>query len=186
VADDDRARWDERYAGRPPTDVGEVGVPSAFADLADLVPVEGSALEVACGDGRGAVWLADRGLDVLALDVSPEAVRLARDLADRAGVAARCLMEVIDLDDGLPTGPPADVVLCHLFNDPALDDALVERLAPGGMLLVAVLSEVGAAPGRFRAAPGELRRRFGGDERLVVLDDAESAGVSRLVARRRP
>jgi protein-L-isoaspartate O-methyltransferase len=118
--------------------------------------------------------------------VSPEAVALGRDLVERAGpaVAARCRIEVADLDHGLPAGPPVDVVLCHLFDAPALDGALVERLAPGGLLAVAVLSEVGAAPGRFRVAPGELLARIGGDERLTVLDHTESAGVARLLARR--
>ena len=139
---------------------------------------------MACGDGSSAAWLAARGLDVLALDVSPVAVGLGRRLVEELGVTGSCRFEVVDLDAGLPPGPPVDVVLCHLFTDPSLDRALVERLRPGGFLAVAVLSEVGAAPGRFRAAPGELVARFAGVEDLVVLDAAEAGGVARLLARR--
>ena len=184
MGDDDRSRWDERYADRAPVPVEAVEPPSAFVDLADLFPVDGTALDLACGDGRGAVWLAARGLDVLAVDVSPAAVALAADLAARAGVADRCRFEVADLDDGLPPGPPVDVVLCHLFNAPHLDEQVIARLAPGGLLAVAVLSEVGAAPGRFRARPGELLDRFGGRDGLELLDHREADGVARLLARR--
>ena len=99
-------------------------------------------------------------------------------------MADRCRFEVADLDDGLPPGPPVDVVLCHLFNAPHLDEEVVARLAPGGLLAVAVLSEVGAAPGRFRARPGELLDRFGGRDGLELLDHREADGVARLLARR--
>ena len=184
MAESDRARWDERYANREQVPLHVLGPPAAFSDLADRFPFSGSALDVACGDGRGAAWLAGRGVDVLAFDVSPVAVALARDLVERAGLTPRCRMEVVDLDDGIPSGPPVDLVLCHLFNAPALDDALVARVHPGGLLAVAVLSEVGAGPGRFRAAAGELVERFGRFDDLVLLDTGEADGVARLLARR--
>lgn len=184
MGDDDRSRWDERYRGRDPVVVGAVRAPSAFVDLADRFPTSGTALELACGDGRASAWLAARGLDVLALDVSPEAVALASDLVERAGVAERCRMEVGDLDEGLPPGPAVDVVLCHLFDAPLLDDALVGRLRPGGLLAVAVLSEVGGGRGRFRAPRGQLLERFTADARLELLDHHEADGVARILARR--
>jgi SAM-dependent methyltransferase len=165
-------------------ELDEVGPPAAFVDLADGFPSTGTALDVACGDGRGAVWLAIRGLRVRGLDVSPEAVALASDLALRAGVGTGCRVEVADLDEGLPAGEPADLVVCHLFSAPRLDDALVTALRPGGLLAVAVLSEVGGPPGRFRARPGELLDRFGSDDRLDLLDHREADGVARLLARR--
>ena len=184
MGDDDRSRWDERYASAGPVPVEAVGPPSACVDLADAFPVDGIALDLACGDGRGAVWLAGRGLDVLAVDVAPAAVALAGDLADRAGVADRCRVELADLDTGVPSSPPVDVVVCHLFNAPHLDEALVARLRPGGLLAVAVLSEVGAAPGRFRARAGDLLDRFGGRDGLGLLDHREADGVARVLARR--
>ena len=180
----DRERWDERYAIRDAVAIEAAGPPAAFVDLADRFPIEGLALELACGDGRGTAWLAARGLDVLAVDVSPTAVGLAADLLEGAGVTDRCRVEIADLDDGLPPGPPVDVLLCHLFNAPHLDVAVVDRLRPGGLLAVAVLSEVDAAPGRFRVPPGELLERFGASGALEVLDAAEADGVARLLARR--
>jgi len=129
---------------------------------------------------RGTVWLARRGLDVWGLDVSPVAIAQARDLAARNGVGDRCRFDVVDLDDGLPAGSPVDVILCHKFRDRRLDQAIIERLAPGGLLAIAVLSEVGAAPGPFRAVAGELPAAFA-DLNLVAAGEAE--GYAWLLAR---
>ncbi len=184
MAEDDRVRWDARYAERPGLSVEAVRPPSAFADLADRFPTSGSALELACGDGGGAAWLAARGLDVLAVDVSAEAVSRGRDLVARVGLAERCRFDVVDLDGGLPPGPPVGLLVCHLFSAPDLDEGMVARLVPGGLLAVAVLGGRGAAPGRFRAAPGALLDRFDALE-VEVLDHREGDGVARLLARHR-
>jgi hypothetical protein len=56
---------------------------------------------------------------------------------------------------------------------------MVERLAPGGLLAMAVLSEVGAGPGRFRAGPGELRNAF---DRLRIEAHGEADGLAWLLA----
>ncbi|MDH4148291.1 MAG: class I SAM-dependent methyltransferase [Acidimicrobiia bacterium] len=179
----DRERWDGRYVAEPGDDDGGVagGPPDAFVAFEHLFPTGGRALELACGRGAAAVWLARRGLDVLAVDVSAVAIGRARRLANACGVADRCRFEVADLDAGLPAGPPVDLVLCHRFRDERLDDAIVERLAPGGTLAMAALSEVGAGAGRFRVAAGELARAFAG---LDLLAEREGDGLAVLVARK--
>src|SRR6478735_5804466 len=174
MADEDRVRWDERHAARPAPTAGADEPPAAFPDLARWIPTEGGALDLACGSGAGSVWLARRGLEVLGVDVSRVAVDRARARAEQAGLADRCRFEVADLDAGLPAGPAVDVVLCHLFSDRRLDDAVVDRLRPGGVVALAVLSEVGAVPGRFRAVPGELLDRFGHRSDLAVLEAGEA------------
>lgn len=120
-------------------------------------------------------------MTVWGVDVSPVAIEQARILADSEGVTDRCRFDVVDLDDGLPDGPNVDLVLCHLFRDPALDSAMIERLAPGGMLAIAVLSEVDAEPGRYRAAPGELTIAFA---ELEILASDEADGIAWLVGRK--
>jgi SAM-dependent methyltransferase len=118
-------------------------------------------------------------MDVWGLDVSPVAVGLARELAAHHGVGDRCRFDVVDLDDGLPDGPPVDLVLCHRFRDARLDRAILERLAPGGLLAMAALSEVGVGPGPFRASPGELRMAFAD---LDVVAEDEGDGQAWLLA----
>jgi len=180
MAEADRRRWDERYAtrGSPPR---AVAPPRVLARYADRFPVAGTALDLACGQGTGAVWLALRGLDVVGLDISSVAIDQARDLAHHSGVGDRCRFDVVDFDAGLPPGPPADAIMCHKFRDRRLYQAIVDRLAPGGLLAIVVLSEVGASPGPFRAVPGELPAAFAD---LDVIDAGEGEGQAWLLARR--
>jgi SAM-dependent methyltransferase len=181
MSEADRQRWDERYAATGPSPLSSVAPPSVFAGHADLFPTAGTALDLACGQGTGSVWLAARGLQVVGFDVSPVAIGHARELARRAAVGDRCRFDVVDLDDGLPAGAPVDVIVCCKFRDPRLDRTIIERLSPGGLLAIAALSEVGAGPGAFRVAAGELPAAFAG---LDLIDAGEGDGQAWLLARR--
>lgn len=169
----DRERWDARFADLGP---GEPGPPEAVLGREHLVPTAGRALDLACGRGTVAVWLARRGLSVDAVDVSPVALAAGRALA--GGTPVHWIEA--DLDDGLPVTGPYDVVVAQRFRDPALYGPLAAALAPGGLLVVTVLSAVGDVGGPFRAGPGELLAAFG---HLVVLDHTEGGGRASLVAR---
>ncbi len=177
MADTDRVRWDDKYAGRPS---GPPALPAVFTGYTDAIPMTGHALDVACGAGSAAVWLAERGLTVWGVDVSAVAIEQARELADRHAVSDRCRFSVADLDDGLPAGPPVEMILCHRFRDPRLYPAMVDRLTPGGLLAISVLSEVGSQPGFFRAAAGELDVAFAD---LQALAAGEGDGQAWLLAR---
>jgi protein-L-isoaspartate O-methyltransferase len=179
----DRQRWDQRYAERELAPVGQASAPSIFAACADLLPRTGHALEIACGRGHAALWLAARGMQVHAVDVSPVAISQARSMLAESEYAERVRFEVCDLDQGLPAGPPCALLLCHNFRDARLDRPMLQRLAPGGILAIATLSDVGAAhPGAFRAQPGELRRAFAA---LELLAEGEHDGRAWLVGRQR-
>lgn len=178
----DRVRWDRRYAEREVLADENIGLPAVFAQFAEMFPASGCALELACGRGGVAVWLAQRGLRVRGCDVSPVAITQARQLAGLAGVADRCRFETLDLDGGLPAGPPVDVLVCNRFRDRRLDRPIVERLGSGGVLAILVLSEVGGAPGRFRVPAGELSQAF---DALDTIAAGEAHGEAWLLARRR-
>src|SRR3954451_22316679 len=90
MTEEDRAHGDDRYTALEPPTVELVGLPTRFAPWADRFPTAGAALDLACGQGRAAVWLARRGLDVVGVDVSTVAIEQARDLAARAAVGDRC------------------------------------------------------------------------------------------------
>ncbi|HXV92304.1 MAG TPA: SAM-dependent methyltransferase, partial [Pseudonocardia sp.] len=124
--------------------------------------------------------------EVDAVDVARAALRAGAALAAAYRVAGRVRWVAHDLDAGLPTScrGPYDVVVCQRFRDPALYPALAGVLAPGGLLAVTVLSEVGGSAGPFRAPAGELRAAFGAVEGLTVLAETEGGGEARLVARR--
>lgn len=177
----DRLRWDEKYAARPAPSPVEAGPPRVFAAHAEVFPTTGRALDLACGAGTAAVWLARRGLKVWGLDVSPVAIDQARALAAASGVEDACDFDVVDLDAGLPPGPAVSVVVCHRFRDRRLDAQIIERLEPGGLLAIAVLSEVGGRPGRHRAVRGELAAAFSA---LHPIAACEGDGEAWLLARR--
>ncbi|MCO1658728.1 class I SAM-dependent methyltransferase [Pseudonocardia humida] len=174
----DRERWDRRYADAGPV---EPAPPLALRGHEDLLPPAGRALDVACGRGQVAVWLALRGLTVDAVDVSPVGLGAVAELAERHGVADRVHRHHHDLDAGLPVPGAYQVVVCQRFRDPALYPRLTGALAPGGLLAVTVLSRVGG-DGPFRAEPGELATAFAG---LEVLDHREGDGEAVLLARAR-
>lgn len=179
----DRLRWDQRYAERQLDPVGEMSAPLILAGCEDLLPSAGLALEVACGRGHAALWLAARGMKVHAVDISPVAIAQAQATLVRSEYAERIRFEVFDLDQGLPAGPPCALLLCENFRDARLDAPMLQRLAPGGILAIATLSEVGAAHASlFRARAGELRRAFAS---LQVLAEGERDGRAWLVGRHR-
>ncbi|HUP34163.1 MAG TPA: class I SAM-dependent methyltransferase [Candidatus Limnocylindria bacterium] len=83
--DPSRERWNRRWAGEERVHAGTA--PSRFlvAEVAALRP--GAALDLACGAGRNAVWLAEQGWRVTAADFSGVALRMARSLAARRRTA---------------------------------------------------------------------------------------------------
>ncbi len=173
MSDVDRRRWDARHAAAQ--DVVALP-PDALRGREDLVPTAGRALDVACGRGAVALWLARRGLAVDAVDVS--SVGLGAGARRAADLPVRWWRH--DLDAGLPPGcaGPYDVVVVQRYRHPALYPVLAAALAPGGLLVVTVLSEVDEGPGPWRAAPGELRAAF---PDLDVLVHAEAKGEVSLV-----
>ena len=161
--------------------------PDALRGREHLLPSGGRALDVACGRGGVATWLAGRdvphgGFVVDAVDISGSALAAGEELARRHGVGDRVRWWRHDVDAGLPAGcaGPYAVVVCQRFRDPARYPDLVARLAVGGLLVVTVLSEVDEGPGPYRAPAGELLRAFGA---LDVLHHVERDGEASLVAR---
>ncbi|WP_418606021.1 class I SAM-dependent methyltransferase [Georgenia sp. SUBG003] len=180
---DDGARWDARYRDAPDP---VPRPPDGLAGLADLVPAGGRALDVACGLGAVTLWAAGLGFRVDALDVSAVAIARLAARAAALGVAEAVLARVADVSAGLPADldGPYELVVCQRFRDPVLHGSLPRLLAPGGLLVVTALSEVGATSrSRFAAAPGELGTlalASGGE----VLRDVEGEGEATVVVRR--
>src|SRR5215475_180802 len=86
-----RERWNRRYAS---ADAHSTPVPNRFlvAEVSELPP--GRALDLAYGAGRNAVWLAERGWNVTAVDFSDVGLSIARELAD----ARRTTVDWIEAD----------------------------------------------------------------------------------------
>ncbi|GLV50384.1 hypothetical protein TBS_09590 [Thermobispora bispora] len=136
----DSAEWDRRYAEKellwsaePNRWVAEVA--------ADLPP--GRGLDLAAGEGRNALWLAERGWTVTAVDFSKVALGRARALAERRLGEHADRLRIVEADLLRYTPEPGayDLVLIAYFHAPAEQRRAVVRaaagaVAPGGLLLI--------------------------------------------------
>ncbi|RYV49952.1 class I SAM-dependent methyltransferase [Pengzhenrongella frigida] len=131
-----QAEWDRRYADQETLWSGQPNG-ALVAEVAGLTP--GRVLDVGCGEGADAVWLARAGWDVTALEVSGVALQRAVGHAKNAGVAIRWVHA------GLAEAalPPAsfDLVSAQYpallrTSDAAAEHALLAAVAPGGVLLL--------------------------------------------------
>lgn len=128
------AFWDERFASHPwPSEPDE-----ALVELAGGLP-PGRALDLGCGPGRNAIWLAERGWRVTGVDASAVGLGQARARASERGVEIECVQA--DLLDYEPTPAGADlVVLANVHLLPSehrrLVDVATAALVPGGHLFV--------------------------------------------------
>lgn len=163
----DRERWEARY-GRDGLVMG-AQVKPLLRELEHVLPRSGRALDIACGEGQLAVWLAQRGLDVTAVDISPSGLAKLRAQAESGGVARRVHGIEADLDQGLPGLESGfDLVTCIDFHAPAVMAQARHLLAPGGLLLVQVVLERTEAEERCKS------ERFGAD--TAAITDSGQAG----------
>jgi SAM-dependent methyltransferase len=139
ASEDRKAMWDERYAASDQLWSGRVN-PVLEAEAAALPP--GRALDAGCGEGGDAMWLAERGWNVTAVDVSIVAVNRAtvewKRRAIRAGAA---MFKQRDLTEWSPPVRGFSLVSAqYLHVKPDVRDTIYQRLAdavqPGGLLLI--------------------------------------------------
>jgi SAM-dependent methyltransferase len=167
----------------------------------DLLPRQGRALDVACGRGRNALWLAEGGLTTLAVDRDAEAVRELNDAARARGLTLTA--EVRDLEAGPASVPPSPfppspfppstydvIVVVHYLHRP-LFPALVDALAPGGLLVYETFTRAQAARGKptnpdFLLESGELIDLVRPLDVLVSREgDYDGRMIASVIARRR-
>lgn len=136
----DEAFWDERYLAAPALWSGKPN-PQLLAEASALRP--GRALDAGAGEGADAIWLAARGFQVTAVDISGVALERGRKQAEALGseVAARITWVRDDLATWTPPSAAFDLVSAQFLHLPAalripLHRRLAAAVAPGGLLLV--------------------------------------------------
>jgi len=130
--------WEGRYAEKPQMWSGRVN--AHLAKIAgELTP--GRALDLGCGEGADAIWLATEGWQVVAVDIATNALDRARSAAEARGVAERIDFQHHDLSHTFPAGS-FDLVSAqflhstvHLERRQILQQASA-AVAPGGTLLI--------------------------------------------------
>ena len=189
MSNEDRTRWNARYAEGAFED--RLHPSSVLVDWLSDLP-SGLALDVACGAGRNAIYLASNGFTVHAIDISRVAIERGAERARALGLANIQFYEH-DLEEHLPTIDRYDLIVMIRYVNAKLLRLLTDRLNPGGKLLVEehlVWKDpvVGPTRARFRVEPGELgaalhdltiEREFEG---LIRDPDGVDAAVARVLA----
>ncbi len=218
MSENDRRKWDEKYARRRPLDrvqpdewlvhavdtvfADERTVPDsspAGAELGDATENVGAAetragrraLDVACGLGHNAIWLAERGWSVTGVDISTVGLHHARLAAARAGVAVQWV--AADLDRWQPPAAQFELVAVFRFWDRAVVPRIARRaLRPGGVLVLETFSrrqlsrpDTHIRNPAFCVDVTEVAELFRGFELVECRDvDLSDRSVVRILARR--
>lgn len=189
---EEKESWEKRYSSpeyeprRKPSDL--------LAKWVGLVR-PGKALDLACGTGRHSLFLAERGFEVTAVDISEAAIEIARKSAAEKGVNIKWI--AADLDSYKIRGK-YDIIISFFYVNKNMAPDIIEALKKGGILIfeshmVPPASSSGSsAPDthRFRFQPGELRQLFPGlkvlqyEERPVEEEGNRHSYLASLVARK--
>lgn len=141
--------WNESYAsGELPWDTGEPEpLLVEFVNAGRIQPTR--TLEIGAGTGTNSIWLAERGFEVVGIDVAPRAVE--RATAKLNGRALPCRFAALDFLASAPEGGPFEFIFdrgCfHVFDEPEelarFAARVVASLAPGGLWLSLIGSTEG-------------------------------------------
>jgi tellurite methyltransferase len=132
----DRSNWDSRYLT---PDLLHSAEPSDYLRANELMlPPSGLALDLAAGEGRNAVFLATRGLEVIALDISIRALEKCLRLAEAKGVAVH--RAVVDLTAYQFPAERFDVIVSFNYLQRNLAPRIITALKPGGLLIFETLT----------------------------------------------
>ncbi len=196
----DAHEWDTRYSA---TDTMWSYEPNVFLvpRVEDMEP--GRALDLGCGEGRNALWLASKGWAVTAVDFSEVAIERGRGWAGQRGLTVD--FRVADVIDHRPEQAAFDLVIMFYLQLPhdevrqVLGHA-VDALAPGGALLV-VAHDLGNLEHGYGgppsadvlyttdlvldAVPGLEILEAGPVERIVSTSDGERSAIDTLILARR-
>lgn len=173
--------WEERYAGEEKIWTGNPN-PQLVAEVSGLTP--GTALDVGCGEGGDATWLARQGWRVTGSDFSANALARAARHADEAGVADRIDWRQMDARTFTADGRTYDLVTTHFLHPPdggmvEVTKRLCDAVTPGGHLLV-----VGHAPSEVftHLSASQRKAMFVAEDLLPGLAE----GFEILVVEQRP
>ena len=189
---EDQKRWDMKYLERKP-DLNQ-GSNTILKKYLRILP-KGRALDLAAGEGRNALFLAENGFEAEAVDVSPVAITRVRKSAKVRGVKVKAV--VADLDTyRIPPGH-YDVILNFYFLDRHLIPRIKRGLKKGGMVVFETytaeqkkLGTGGPGQDKYVLKPNELLRLFRGFHVLfyregVFREGDKRRAIASLIAKKR-
>lgn len=194
----DRDKWNARYlAGAYEGRTHPSALLEHWASRLQGTRPAPRAIDLACGRGRNALFLARRGWQVDAVDISTVALARLRAAAEAEGLPVNCVERDLEPASSALDGFAErcyDLALSMRYTDIPLVEALPRVLAPGGHLIAEMHLNTekpvaGPRSPRFRVAPGELRKAGSAlellhyHEGLVTDPDGRTVALAQLVGR---
>jgi tellurite methyltransferase len=189
VMETDRIKWNQRYSGEryyfsfAPSKF----LADCFPSVLPLVPGR-RALDIACGEGRNAIFLAQQGFTVDAVDISERGLERGARRAAEVGVEVNYILA--DLEDYRLT-EIYDLIVNFNFLLRPLVPEMIDHLAPGGVLVMETIMDTPALPGEhkreFLLQPGELERLFTREDGSILMVEEEPSSetpVARIIFRK--
>lgn len=180
--------WNQKWRERAAEDL----LPDPWLQrVLPLLP-PGRALDLACGRGRNALYLAERGFAVTAVDASAEGLALLQQQARGRGLALKLRQQDLEAEPELPRAA-FELVTVFFYLQRSLFLPLKAALVPGGVAVARTFTSAGDFPGgprrrEFILRPGELLEVFSGWEILLHEEGVESSrkggGLAGIVARK--
>ncbi len=169
--------FNSAYKGIPPWDIGRPQ--KEFIRLAEEGEISGRVLDVGCGTGENALYLASLGFEVWGIDAAPSAIKKAKENADEHGVTVNFLVSDALKLQSLRTkfDTVIDCGLFHVFSDeerPIFAASLSFVLFPGGKYFMLCFSEhEPGSCGPRRVTQAEIRATFGKGWKINYIREAE-------------
>ena len=156
MANPETAKWDAHYQSGKHDQKQAVRV---LRDYAHLLPTSGDALDLACGTGANALYLANKGMRVSAWDISAQALAILEGRCNRDSLQIE--MQQRDVVQSPPLKNSFDVIVVSYFLDRGLIPDIINALRPGGLLFYqtftrAKVEDYGPRNPDYRLAQNEL------------------------------
>jgi SAM-dependent methyltransferase len=187
MSETDAEKWNARYAEPDSSDKHPIPFLSSNIDQLGC----GKALVLAAGRGHNAVYLAENGFDVTALDISEVGLAICTDLANSRGINIQTICG--DLDDYDLGTAEYDLITMIYFYEPSLFPAIRRAIKPGGCFLFQTFSTQHATVGTFGprnpaylASKSAVTQPFAGDhiahcEEVVLTEDDDTEAVLQAI-----
>ena len=182
--------WNKRYRlrERPEEDLEAAPTPILVQFAQGLAP--GRALDLACGAGRNALWLAEQGWEVTGVDGAEAAIEILQARAAQRGLHVSTIVADLEKGDFEIELSRWDLVAMCYYLQRNLYESAKQGVRPGGLFISIVhIARPGEAASPHRLLPGQLEQYFTGWEILhrhegAPNDSAHHHAVAEIVARR--
>lgn len=183
MSDEDRARWDSKWGQRASEDFS----PHPLLTKHKNSLSGGIATDLACGLGQNAIWLAENGYRVLAIDISGVALKKAKSEARGHGIVDHLVFAQMDLKGWSLADGVFDLICVFRYLERNLYSGIQRGLKPGGMLIystrhLGILKSQPTANRKYLLRPRELLEEFG---HWDIIHYKEGAVDAQIIARKR-